>query len=47
MYNTIKLLIKYRRKSAEELRQYCDAYLAKGKLTQAQYDELMKMIDNM
>lgn len=47
MYNTVKLLIKYKRKSAEELRQYCDAYLAKGKLTQAQYDELMEMIANM
>lgn len=44
MYNTMKLLIKYRRKSAEELTKYCNAYLESGKLTQAQYDELIGMI---
>lgn len=47
MYNTMKLLIKYRRKSAEELIKYCDAYLASGKLNQTQYDELMGMIAEM
>ena len=47
MYNTMKLLIKYRRKSAEELIKYCDAYLASGKLNQTQYDELMGMIGEM
>ena len=44
MYTTMKLLIRYKRKSAQELLAYCDAYLAKGKLTQAQYDELVAMI---
>ena len=47
MYNTVKLLIKYRRKSAEELIKYCDAYLASGKLNQTQYEELMGMIAEM
>lgn len=47
MYSTMKLLIKYRRKSAEELIKYCDAYLASGKLNQKQYDELMGMIAEM
>ena len=47
MYSTMKLLIKYRRKSAEELINYCDAYLASGKLNQKQYDELMGMIAEM
>ena len=47
MYNTVKLLIKYKRKSAEELRQYCYAYLASGKLNERQYDELMGMIAEM
>ena len=47
MYSTMKLLIKYKRKSAEELRQYCNTYLANGKLTEAQYNELMAMIDAM
>lgn len=47
MYNTMKLLIKYRRKSSEELTRYCEAYLANGKLTQTQYNELMGMIAEM
>ena len=47
MYNTMKLLIKHKRKSAEELTRYCEAYLANGKLTKTQYDELMEMIANM
>lgn len=47
MYSTMKLLIKYKRKSVEELTQYCNTYLANGKLTQAQYDELMAMIEAM
>lgn len=47
MYNTVKLLIKYRRKSAEQLIKYCDAYLANGKLNQKQYEELMGMIAEM
>lgn len=47
MYSTMKLLIKYRRKSAEELIKYCDAYLASGKLNQTQYDKLMGMIAEM
>lgn len=44
MYTTMKLLIKYRRKSAEELTKYCNTYLESGKLTQNQYDELIGMI---
>lgn len=47
MYSTMKLLIKYRRKSEKELIKYCDAYLANGKLNQKQYDELMGMIAEM
>lgn len=47
MYNTMKLLIKYKRKSAEELTKYCNAYLYSGNLTQKQYDELMGMIAKM
>lgn len=47
MYNTMKLLIKYKRKSAEELIKYCDAYLENGKLNEDQYDELMGMIAEM
>ena len=47
MYTTMKLLIKYKRKSAEELIRYCDVYLANDKLTQKQYDELMVMIAKM
>ena len=47
MYNTMKLLIKYRRKSAEELTRYCESYLANGKLNQTQYNELMGMIAEM
>ena len=47
MYNTMKLLIKYKRKSEKELIKYCDAYLESGKLNQTQYDELMGMIAEM
>lgn len=47
MYSTMKLLIRYKRKSAEELIRYCDAYLASGKLNESQYDELMGMIAEM
>ena len=44
MYSTMKLLIKYRRKSAEELKAYCDAYLATGKISEKQYEELVALI---
>lgn len=47
MYSTMKLLIKYKRKSAEELTKYCDTYLASGKLNEKQYEELMAMIAEM
>lgn len=47
MYSTMKLLIKYKRKSVEELTQYCNTYLANGKLTQNQYDDLIGMIAEM
>lgn len=47
MYNTMKLLIKYKRKSEEELIKYCDTYLASGNLNQKEHDELMEMIAEM
>lgn len=47
MYKTTKLLIKYKRKSEEELIKYCDTYLKNGKINQKQYDELMGMIAEM
>lgn len=47
MYNTMKLLIKYKRKSEKELIKYCDAYLESGNLNQKEHDELMEMIAEM
>lgn len=44
MYITMKLLIKYKRKTAEELTRYCNTYLANEKLTPEQYNELIAMI---
>ena len=43
-YTTLKIMIKYKRKSNEELLAYCDAYLAAEKITKEQYDELVAMI---
>lgn len=47
MYNTMKLLIKYKRKSKEELIKYCNAYLTSGNLTKKQHEDLMAMIEAM
>lgn len=43
-YITLKIMIKYKRKSAEELKAYCDAYLATGKISEKQYWELVDLI---
>lgn len=40
-YELIKLLIKHNRKTKEELTAYCDAYLATGKLSEDEYEELL------
>ncbi len=40
-YNAVKIMIKYKRKSNKELLSYCDAYLAAGKISKKQYDELV------
>ena len=44
-YTALKIMIKYKRKSAEELKAYCDAYLATGKISESQYEELYGMIE--
>ena len=44
-YQIMKLLIKYKRKTKEELLDYCDAYLATGKLQKTEYDELKAIIE--
>lgn len=43
-YLTLKVMIRYKKKSNEELLAYCDAYLKSGKITQMQYEELVTMI---
>lgn len=43
-YATLKMMIKYKLKSSEELLAYCDAYLATGKFNSEQYTELVGMI---
>lgn len=43
-YTTLKIMIKHKRKSKEELLAYCKAYLASGKINEKQYDELVAMI---
>ena len=43
-YTTLKIMIKYKRKTAEELKAYCDAYLATGKISEKQYEELVDLI---
>lgn len=43
-YQIIKLLIKYKRKTRKELLAYCDAYLATGKISEKQYEELVALI---
>lgn len=43
-YTTLKFMIKYHRKSNEEILLYMDAYLTSGKITQTQYDSLYEMM---
>ena len=43
-YNTLKVMIKYKRKPAEKLKDYCAAYLESGKISEKQYEELVGMI---
>ena len=44
-YVTLKMMIKYKRKSTEDIVQYMDAYLSTRKITVEQYDELMKELE--
>lgn len=43
-YEIMKILIKSNRKTKEELLKYCKAYLATKKLSQTEYDELVKAL---
>lgn len=43
-YTTLKIMIKYKRKTTEELVKYCEAFYASGKLTKKQYKELMEQL---
>ena len=43
-YTTLKFMMKYKRKSKEEILSYMDAYLIAGKITQQQYDSLNDML---
>ena len=43
-YNALKIMIKYHRKSDEELKAYCDAYLATRKISEKQSEELVALI---
>lgn len=47
MYNTMKLLIKYKRKSKEDLLKYANAYLKANQLTAEQYEEVVGLINGM
>lgn len=44
-YMTLKMMIKYKLKTNEELKAYCDAYLATGKINSEQHAELVDMIE--
>ena len=44
-YMTLKLMIKYKRKSNEELFAYLEAYRASGKINESKYEELLGMIE--
>lgn len=39
-YELVKMLIKYKRKTKEEFIEYCNVYLATGKLSEEEYEEL-------
>lgn len=47
MYNTMKLLIKYKRKSKEDLSKYANTYLKANQLTKEQYEEVIGLINEM
>lgn len=44
-YTTLKFMIKYKRKSAEVILDYCDAYLSAGKITESEYYELVDLLE--
>lgn len=44
-YMVLKMMIKYKRKSNEELFAYLEAYKASGKINDSQYEELLGMIE--
>lgn len=46
-YNLMKILIKTKRKSKEELRRYAEVYFKTGKLTRKEYGEISDLIDEM
>lgn len=43
-YLVLKMMIKYQKKSKEEILAYMDAYLAAGKISQEQYNDLISFI---
>lgn len=44
-YMALKMMIKYKRKTNEELFAYLEAYKASGKINDSQYEELLGMIE--
>lgn len=44
-YMTLKFMIRYKRKSNDELLVYCDAYLSSGKITESEYYELVGLLE--
>ena len=44
-YMTLKIMIKHKRKSTEDIVKYMDAYLSTRKITIKQYNELMKELE--
>lgn len=46
-YNLMKILIKSKRKSKEELTRYAETYFKAGKLTRKEFGEISDLIDEM
>lgn len=44
-YMALKMMIKYKRKTNEELFAYLEAYKAAEKINERQYEELLGMIE--
>lgn len=44
-YAALKIMIKYKRKTKEELFAYLEAYKASGKINENQYEELLGVIE--